>query len=387
MSLGLLSAASRICDDVNLLWSIAEVYNESTQKPRAHELLAGVLYALDKDAAPPQKKRVQPPPVLAYVDEDDDEALFASAPPQQTYDTPAPSTWRRTLADWAARACDELALFPAYQRVAWRTSRRCGLDQMVGIVPYGLARCARIVITDEHWLSSAIRAAAAHPFERAAIKLLQGRVLPVEPYRGWRVSILFACVERRSSVFAPCVMAVRLAWLCSGVDDGAPFRGEALVAAACQALAGSLVELPRAVACVCVVRLVRRALFGGSPARRGRDRRFRSACGARCTGRGRRRRAAGSDATYGGCVVLVVYFMYYLEPLADGRRHGDVVLLGLGRLLLLLGLGVPARVRPGAPRDRRRRDPVQAGDTFLDHGDGCSGLRVEQLLHERGARL
>ena len=93
-------------------------------------------------------------------------------------------------------------------------------------------------------------AAAAHPFERAAIKLLQGRVLPVEPYRGWRVSILFACVERRSSVFAPCVMAARLAWLCSGVDDGAPFRGEALVAAACQALAGSLVELPRAVACV-----------------------------------------------------------------------------------------------------------------------------------------
>ena len=174
MSLGLLSAASRICDDVNLLWSIAEVYNESTQKPRAHELLAGVLYALDKDAAPPPKKRVQPPPVLAYVDEDDDEALFASAPPQQTYETPAPSTWRRTLADWAARACDELALFPAYQRVAWRTSRRCGLDQMVGIVPYGLARCARIVITDEHWLSSAIRAAAAHPFERAAIKLLQG---------------------------------------------------------------------------------------------------------------------------------------------------------------------------------------------------------------------
>ena len=275
MSLGLLSAASRICDDVNLLWSIAEVYNESTQKPRAHELLAGVLYALDKDAAPPAKKRVRPPPVLAYVDEDDDEALFASAPPQQTYDTPAPSTWRRTLADWAARACDELALFPAYQRVAWRTSRRCGLDQMVGIVPYGLARCARIVITDEHWLSSAIRAAAAHPFERAAIKLLQGRVLPVEPYRGWRVSILFACVERRSSVFAPCVMAARLAWLCSGVDDGAPFRGEALVAAACQALAGSLVELPRAVACVCAARLVRRALFGGSPARRERDRRFR----------------------------------------------------------------------------------------------------------------
>ena len=275
MSLGLLSAASRICDDVNLLWSIAEVYNESTQRPRAHELLAGVLYALDKDAAPPPKKRVQPPPVLAYVDEDDDEALFASAPPQQTYDTPAPSTWRRTLADWAARACDELALFPAYQRVAWRTSRRCGLGQMVGIVPYGLARCARIVITDEHWLSSAIRAAAAHPFERAAIKLLQGRVLPVEPYRGWRVSILFACVERRSSVFAPCVMAARLAWLCSEIDDGAPFRGEALVAAACQALAGSLVELPRAVACVCAARLVRRALFGGSPARRGRDRRFR----------------------------------------------------------------------------------------------------------------
>ena len=122
---------------------------------------------------------------------------------------------------------------------------------MVGIVPYGLARCARIVITDEHWLSSAIRAAAAHPFERAAIKLLQGRVLPVEPYRGWRVSILFACVARRSSVFAPCVMAARLAWLCSEIDDGATFRGEALVAAACQALVGSLVELPRAVACVC----------------------------------------------------------------------------------------------------------------------------------------
>ena len=51
--------------------------------------------------------------------------------------------------------------------------------------------------------------------------------------------------------------------------------GEALVAAACQALAGSLVELPRAVVCVCAARLVRRALFGGSPARRGRDRRFR----------------------------------------------------------------------------------------------------------------
>ena len=104
MSLGLLSAASRICDDVNLLWSIAEVYNESTQKPRAHELLAGVLYALEKDA-PQKRKRVQPPPVLAYVDEDDDEALFTTPPPQ-TYDTPAPSNWRRTLSDWAARACD-----------------------------------------------------------------------------------------------------------------------------------------------------------------------------------------------------------------------------------------------------------------------------------------
>ena len=319
MSLGLLSAASRICDDVNLLWSIAEVYNESTQKPRAHELLAGVLYALDKDAAPPAKKRVQPPPVLAYVDEDDDEALFASASPQQTYDTPSPSTWRRTLSDWAARACDELALFPAYQRVAWRTSRRCGLDQMVGIVPYGLARCARIVITDEHWLSSAIRAAAAHPFERAAIKLLQGRVLPVEPYRGWRVSILFACVERRSSVFAPCVMAVRLDWLCSGVDDGAPFRGEALVAAACQALAGSSSSCrgpPRAPACA----LVRRALFGGSPARRGATGGSGGACGARWTGRGRRRRGRwlGRGRTVMASVVLVVYFMYYLE--ASSRR-------------------------------------------------------------------
>ena len=89
MSLGLLSAASRICDDVNLLWSIAEVYNESTQKPRAHELLAGVLYALDKDAAPPQKKRVQPPPVLAYVDEDDDEALFCLL-----YTSPSPRDQR-----------------------------------------------------------------------------------------------------------------------------------------------------------------------------------------------------------------------------------------------------------------------------------------------------
>ena len=273
MSLGLLSAASRICDDVSLLWSIAEVYNDTEQKPRAHELLAGVLYALEKDA-PQKRKRVQAPPVLAYVDEDDDEALFTT-PPQQTYDTPAPSTWRRTLSDWAARACDELALFPAYQRVAWRTSKKCGLDPMVGVVPYGLARCARIVITDAHWLSSAIRACVAHPCERAAIKLLQGQSMPDDMYRGWRVSILFAGVERRASVLAPCVMAARLAWLCSEIDDGAPFRGEAFVGAALQALAGSLVELPRAVVCVCLARLARRALFGGSPARRGRDRRFR----------------------------------------------------------------------------------------------------------------
>ena len=81
MSLGLLSAASRICDDVNLLWSIAEVYNESTQKPRAHELLAGVLYALEKDA-PQKRKRVQAPPVLAYVDEDDDCLLYTSPSPR-----------------------------------------------------------------------------------------------------------------------------------------------------------------------------------------------------------------------------------------------------------------------------------------------------------------
>jgi len=271
MSLDLLGAAARICDDVGLLWSIADVYTTTNPRPRARELLAGLLYALDKDAAP--RRRRAPPQAMTYVEEDDDEALFASAP-SKTYDTPAPSTWQRTLADWAARAGDELALFPAYQRVVWRTAARCSLGHG-GIGPYGLARACRIAIRDEHWLSAGVRAALAHPFERAAVALLQGRARPAAPYSGWRAAVALALVERRVAVLSPLAASMRLAWLCSGVDDGAAFRGRAFVDAAAQALAASLVEMPRAIACVCAARLVRRALFGGAPMRRRRDRRFR----------------------------------------------------------------------------------------------------------------
>ena len=116
------------------------------------------------------KKPAQPPPVLAYVDEDDDEALFASAPPQQTYDTPSPSTWRRCCPTWALRRRIPVPGVPA-RRLAHVQKMR--FDR--SIVPYGW-HGARI-ITDEHWLG--LHAGAAHPSARRPAA--QGRVLPVEP--------------------------------------------------------------------------------------------------------------------------------------------------------------------------------------------------------------
>ena len=91
------------------------------------------------------------------------------------------------------------------------------------------------------------------------------------------------------------VMAARLAWLCSGVDDGAPFRGEALSPRRVKPSRG------RSSSCRGPSRASARAARAAGVVWRvagaaGRDRRT-GACGARWTGRGRGG-AAGSTRTY-----------------------------------------------------------------------------------------
>ena len=292
MSLGLLSAASRICDDVNLLWSIAEVYNESTQKAEGPRAAGRRARALDKDRSRHKESAVQPPPVwrmwMRTTTRRSSRARLPNKPTTRPHHRPG---W---TPDKGARFGAGSALFPAYQRVAWRTSRRCGLDQMVGIVPYGLARIARIVHNGQPGCASD-PGGRGPPFERAAIKLLQGRVLPVEPYRGWRVSILPRRGGRRCSR-SVCAAAARLEPGCVLGSMTAPVPRRGARRRGAPPSRGRAAELPRDAASAFAARLVRRALFGGSPARRGRDRRFRGACGARWPVAAGGGAAAGSDA-------------------------------------------------------------------------------------------
>ena len=133
-SIGTLALAAKVCDDVSLLVNIWGVYRRMAPRPSARRLLQAVLvvFKSEEESAEDRRERVardarrrrrraasasrsRSRSVERGRAHDDDEAVFDAAPPSPAKPPRERTTGGASLANWASRCCDEVALFPAWR--------------------------------------------------------------------------------------------------------------------------------------------------------------------------------------------------------------------------------------------------------------------------------
>jgi len=136
-SIGTLALAAKVCDDVSLLVNIWGVYRRMAPRPSARRLLQAVLvvFKSEEESAEDRRERVARDARRrrrraasasrsrsrsvergrAASAHDGDEAVFDAAPPSPTKPPRERTTGGASLANWASRCCDEVALFPAWR--------------------------------------------------------------------------------------------------------------------------------------------------------------------------------------------------------------------------------------------------------------------------------